>query len=452
MIFDPKKEEALLGALPSFEKEDKGVFNCREDCLMRLYGGVCKEECKDYRDKLLDSGFSLLQTTENNGNLFFALKRDVSVTVYYTPCDGCMRVTVSEKDNFPSFLPDEKTAEGKTVFYAFENDHTIIDCGMCLLVQCADGSFFIVDSGHYFQFNDNDRIYKFMRERAPAGQKVVVNGWFITHAHTDHVCKLIDFLLYNTDDVVIEGFYQNLLPTEHPNDFGNHEEKEIARKLYDALENYPAPVYKLHSGMRFYIRELMFDVLYTHEDTYPSVIEDFNDSSTVLMMTARGSKVFIPGDAAVFASGVLEKRFSNALKCDVVQIAHHGHTGLTENCYSLLNADTAIFPVTRVMFEQDIKHHAADRKAVELASRYFITSDGTVCVPLPYNGDSVYALPDETAEDFEKIKRIWRYVYTDEYMDYIYEKYLENGGAPEKLMLPSSRRGWIEPKPWTEGC
>lgn len=447
-----KKAEALFASLPFLDKKSSGTFDCREECYMKLYENTTAQDYEAYLSSLTAAGFALLQRTEMNGNLSAALAKDTAVTLCYTPCDESLRVTVCAKNNFPALTPVKTVPDGKTVFYAFENDHALIDCGMCLLVQCADNSFFIVDSGHYFQFNDNDRLYKFMRERTPAGQKVVVNGWFITHTHTDHVSKLMDFLKYNTDDVIIEGVYQNLLPLEHPNDFGNHEEKEIAARLYELLDGYPAPVYKLHSGMRFYVRELAFDVLYTHEDSYPAIIEDFNDSSTVLMMTAHGSKVFIPGDAAVYASEVLEKRYGTSLKCDVVQIAHHGHTGLSEHCYELLAADTAIFPVTRVMFEQDIKRHAADRKAIELASRYFITSDGTVCVPLPYEKDAVYTLPDESTEDFEKIKRLWRYDYPEEYKKYIYDTFLKNGGSPEKLLIPSSQTGWIEPKPWIEGC
>ena len=448
MSFDAKKAEEMFSFVENAPGEKSEIYDCRENCFMRLYSGVTAEEYGSFVKELQNDGYILLECTENNGNRFALLKKDKTVTLYYTPCDSSLRVTACENALIPALEPQVSAGNVQTTFFAFENDHTLIDCGMCLLVQCRDSSFFVIDSGHYFQFNDNDRLYKFMRERTPAGQKVVINGWFITHAHTDHVSKLIDFLKYNTDDVVIEGFYQNLLSADYPNDFGNHEEKEIAVKLFDILEKYPAPVYKLHSGMRFYVRELAFDVLFTHEDIFPEILDDYNDSSCVLMMTAEGSKVFIPGDAAVLASKTLEKRFGESLKCDVVQVAHHGHTGLSADCYTLLSGDTAIFPVTRIMFEQDIKLHEADRRAVELAGRYFITGDGTVCVPLPYERDKVYALPDETVEDFEKIKRVWRYAYTDEYMDYIYGKFIENGGDPDKLLLPSSPHGWIEPKPW----
>lgn len=414
---------------------------------MRYYENVTAEDYKNYVSALQSDGFTLLQRTGNNGNLFAALMGTAQVNVLFTPCDSTMRLTASEKNMAPDFGEAECTGDGETVFYAFENDQTLIDCGMCLMVQCPDKSFFIVDSGHYFQMNDNDRIHKFMRDRTPAGEKIVINGWLITHAHTDHVSKLIDFLKYNTDDVIIEGFYQNLLPADYENDEIGHEEKEMAEKLFAALEKYPAPVYKLHTGMRFLIRNLTFDVLSTFEDVMPDFIGDYNDSSCVVMMEAEGSRVFIPGDASALAGARMEARYGETLKCDVVQIAHHGHSGLSAHCYELLDADLAIFPVTRIFFDAEFEKKEANRRAVELASGYYITGDGTVCVPLPYDFRKVYALPDETFEDFEKIKRIWRYVYSEERKNELYDIFLAHGGNPDELVLPTSPMGWIEPKP-----
>ncbi len=439
--------EEIFEKIPSFGGEIIGEYSCGDGCFMHLYGGADKAVYEKYIEVLEADGFSVEQKNEIDGNLFAALKKDIQANVLFTPCDGKIRITACGKDLSPNLEKTECEGDNKTTFYAFENDQTLIDCGMCLMVQCPDYSFFVVDSGHYFQMNDNDRIHKFMRERTPDGQKIVINGWFITHAHTDHISKLIDFLKYNTDDVVIEGFYHNILPIEYPYQRDNHEETEMAEKLLAILEKYPAPVYKLHTGQRFYIRNLSLDVLYTHEDAFPERLTDYNDSSTVLMMKAEGSKVFIPGDAAELAGRVIEERYSAALKCDVVQIAHHGHTGLSENCYTLLNADLAIFPVTRIMFDGDLPRHSANRKAIELANSHYITGDGTVCVPLPYERETVTALPDETFEDFEKIKRIWRYVYSEERKQELYDIFIAHGGNPDELVLPTSKFGWIEPKP-----
>ena len=439
---------SVFHTIPCFRESCDGTYDCREGCTMLYYTHVTQTDYNAYLKTLTADGFAVLQERTLDGNCFAALKKDVQVNCLFTPCDNTLRITASAVDQTPCFTETTCTGDCTTTFYGFENDQTLIDCGMCLLVQCPDYSFFVVDSGHYFQFNDNDRIYKFMRERTPDGQKVVVNGWFITHGHSDHVSKLLDFLRYNTGDVVIEGFYQNLLPAEYPlGEDSNPEERALAVKLFRELEAFPAPVYKLHSGMRFYIRNLCFDVLSTHEDIYPEQITDYNDSSCVLMLHAEGSKVFIPGDAAVLASRVLEARYAETLRCDVIQVAHHGHTGLSARCYELLCADTAVFPVTRIFYEEDIQRHEANRRILALSAQQFVTGDGTVCIPLPYDRDTVYKLPDETFEDFAKIKRLWRYVYTDERQKELYDLFLQNGGDAEKMLLPTSYKGFIEPKP-----
>lgn len=437
---------AVFSLLPPLPGVYAGPFDCREGCYLRIYEPADAALLQTFCAALTAAGFALLQRRELSGNLFAAFGGPARVNLLYTPSDAALRLTAAETEGTPCLQPTACVGDAGTVFYAFENDHTLIDCGMCLMIRCPDHSFFLVDSGHYFQMNDNDRIYRFMRERTPEGKPVTVCGWLITHAHTDHISKLIDFLKYNTDDVVIEGFYQNLLPADYAIWDGNHEEAEMAAKLFSVLEKYPAPVYKLHTGMRFYVRNLTFDVLSTHEDLYPAAIEDYNDTSAVVMLTAENTRIFIPGDAAVQASRLLEARFGESLRCDVAQIAHHGHTGLSPRCYELLRADTVIFPVTRIMFEGNLPRREANRTAIALASRCFITGDGTVRVPLPYDKETISQLPDETVEDFAKIRRLWKYEYTPEYMDYIYQTFLAHGGDPESLLLPTGPTGWIEPK------
>ena len=246
-----------------------GPFDCREGCRMRLYENAKEYDWRECVGALTGDGFTVLQERELNGNRFCALQKgEKRVNLLFTPCDSSLRMTAADRETTPRLTPEGCDGDTVTTFYAFENDQTLIDCGMCLLFQCPDDSFFVVDSGHYFQMNDNDRLYKFMRERTPEDKKVTVCGWLITHAHTDHVCKLMDFLKYNTRDVVIEGFYQNLLPADYAVWDGNYEEQETAEKLFAALEAYPAPVYKLHTGMCFYVRNLAFDVLSTFEDIF----------------------------------------------------------------------------------------------------------------------------------------------------------------------------------------
>lgn len=419
------------------------IYDCRENCRMAVYTDTNIGETEDRIETLCKNGFSVIRRNEIAGNKFFLLEKDgMNITAYFTPCDSTLRVTAGENP-VPNCGEPCCEGDGETVFYAFENDHTYIDCGMCLLVQCPDNSFFVVDSGHYFQFNDNDRIHKFMRDRTPKGEKIVVNGWLITHAHTDHISKLMDFLKYNCDDVVIEGFYSNLIDPKYDAE-GNWDIEEIliSEKLFRQLEALDVPKYKLHSGMQFTVRNLSFDVLCTHEDIFPQRIKDYNDSSCAVMMTACGTRVFIPGDCSALASAVMEDRYGESLKCDVVQVAHHGHFGLSKNAYELLSPRVAVFPITRIKFDEEYPMLEANRRLIELAEKYYITSDGTVCIPLPLDIERITTLPDETFEDFAKIKNQWGYAYTDERQQELFDIYLKNGGNLDKEVLPVRREGF----------
>lgn len=417
---------------------DEPTYDCRENCFMRLYRNVTEAEYKEWIAELENSGMTVLQTTENNGNLYTCLKGEVLVNAFFTPCDGVLRVAASETNLVPCFTPTACDGDGETAFYGFESDQSLIDCGMCLMVQCPDHSFFVVDSGHYMQFNDNDRIYNFMRERTPEGQKVVVNGWLLTHAHSDHISKFMDFLRYNCRDCIIEGIYSNLIPDDYRGyKEWSREEVMLSKKLFRMLKETKIPTYKIHTGQRFYIRNLMFDVLGTHEDIYPNLITDYNDSSCMVMLTAENSRIFIPGDASRLASVELEKRYGETLKCDVVQISHHGHNGLSTRAYEYLNAEVAVFPITRIKFDEEYPRIEANRRAIELAKAHYITSDGTVKIPLPYSFEKIEVLPDETFEDFGKINRLWGYSYTDERKKELYDLFIKNGGDLNKTNLPA---------------
>ncbi len=425
-----------------FCEDIKKQYNCGDNAYLNLYENVRIEEVLAFSEKLKNKGYKSISSNNKYDNTFISLEKNKRISLYYTDKDSQLRV-ISEPLSNP--FPESKDFVNKgceTAFYCFESDHTLIDCGMCLLIQCSDYSFFIVDSGHYFQMNDNDRLYNFMRERTPVGQKVIINGWLITHTHTDHVSKLLDYLKYNMENTVIEGFYLNLLRDDYEIDGWGREEQsfnETTRKVLKKCTEIPK--YKLHSGQNFKIRNLEIDVLCTHEDVYPEKIKDFNDSSSVVMVTAENTKIFIPGDASSLESDVLERRYKDNLHCEVCQVAHHGHSGLSENVYKLLNAKTVVFPITRIKFEEELPRLKANRTAIEIAEKSFISSDGTVKIPLPYNSATITQLPDETFEDFKKIKRLWGYDYTEEYKKSLYNLFLQNGGKQENISLPIDYNG-----------
>ena len=181
----------------------------------------------------------------------------------------------------------------------------------------------------------------------------------------------------------------------------------------------------LHTGQRFFVRNLEFVTLCTHEDIYPESFSDFNNSSTAIMMFAEGSKVLFPGDCSDKSDKVLVGRYGDYLKCDVVQMSHHGHSGTSPEFYCLADAECVLFPITEIKFYEELPRQEANRVAIEIAKEYYIASNGAVEIPLPYKFGQTKVLPDETFEDFNGIFNLWTYEYTDEYKEKLYREFLE---------------------------
>jgi len=238
-------------------------------------------------------------------------------------------------------------------------------------------------------------------------------------------------LLYHSDDVIIEGLYFNF-PTYDHRDAGEWmgAGEGYVNQFRAAIKKRPdIPVYTLHSGETFYIRNLKFNVLCSHEDVFPKSNENYNDSSVVLMMTAENTKVCFPGDAGHEESYILENRYKNGyLKCEIMQSAHHAHFGTTPEFYKMTNSEVALVPSTQIMYDGDLPRYEATRVMTDIAKYLFIASNGTVEIDLPYKTGEFKLHPDETFENFQGINNLWNYEYTNERKAQLYKEYRSRGG------------------------
>ena len=420
-------------------------YPCGDGAHMLIFSGTSPGGVSEYAEKLLEAGFELLDRYSIPRSEFASFRRG-KLTLFVNRLEDELRV-IADPFTAPAKMSDPCPRTAQTTIWQHEVDHTLIDCGMCFILRCCDGSFFLVDSGHYYQMNDNDRIHRFLRERTPAGEKIRISGWYLTHAHADHVSKFSDFLRYNMDDCQIEAIYYNF-PEAFPPEGAGWKERgnnifiENISKQLAALPGIKKV--KLHTGQRFAVRNLNFTVLCTHEDVFPTADTDFNNTSTVMMMAAEGTRVLFCGDASDAESHIMERRWGALLKCDILQVAHHGHHGCSAAFYDFARADAALFSNTQIFFDLDLKKEkAANHAILRHAREYYISSNGTVEADLPYSHFT--CLPDETFEDFDKINRLWGYEYTPERKAELYAAYLARGGKAHYAFYhdPNSE-GWHE--------
>lgn len=416
----------IFDGIPLPETKPDFEYDCSKGCFMLLYKNYSKEAFDDDCKKIEASDFTLYSENTIKNNYYKTYLGKTVVHIYYCDSEKEMRLIADPNTNLFSTVPEKCEDICPVTFWQYEIDHSLIDCGMCLIVRCKDGSFFVVDSAHMYSVNDDIRIVEFLTQ-INAGKKPVVSGWYFSHAHEDHVAKFLDIVDYHKNEIDIETVYYNFPSTEDKHNVYWGECGLAVHKKFEATmqRNPDIKCVNLHSGQHFYVRNLEFVVLCTHEDVFPESFSDFNNTSTALMMTAEGSKVLIPGDCSVESDKVMVRRFGDYLKCDIVQVSHHGHTGTSPEFYRYANAECALFAVTEIKFDEELPRQESNRTAIALAKEYHIASNGTAEIPLPYKFGQTKIYPDETFEDFNGIFNLWTYEYSDEYKEKLYKEFLE---------------------------
>lgn len=411
---------------------ESSVYDCGDGAYMRLIKGATESDFSKICGECKKLGYTIFQRNDLEENRHASYHGDMLIHIYFCPSEKSLRVIC---DPFSArFECEEPKYERRcgSALWQFENDHSYIDCGMCYILRCADNSFFIIDSGHFLQPNDHKRIYRFLRERTPDGERTVIAGWFFSHAHDDHVSQFVDFIREYGSTVEIERLYYNDAPIDHRDSMSwDESNKKYIRRFEDCARSCKIPAVKLHTGQRFFVRNLRFDVLCTQEDVWPQSLENFNNTSCVLALEADGTRIIFPGDAADVESDIMTARYTEkTLGCDIMQQSHHGHSGASPEFYRRADAKTVMFPITKIKFDEEYPKQEANRVACSVAEEYFIASDGTVEFPLPYSVGSAKVYPDETFENFAAIKMLWGYDYPEEYKKQLFEDFLRRGGLP----------------------
>lgn len=368
--------------------QDSGYGN-----LQAYFEEATLDSFNEYCNTLEKSGFKLYMENTITDNVHKCYTSDKGMLyVYYVGVENSVRIVSCPKGKYnlpqyptPESVPAyEKIAEPSITQMSLS--YSAGNFGLCHIITLEDGSFIVYDGGGNSN-NDYIQLYNTLKSlNKRKDGKIVIAAWILTHEHWDHYTNFSTFCKNYSTQVVLEGMYCNTPSGSYAyngynpnyymtNDFAN---------LSSTLGN--VPKYIVHTGMKFYIRNACVEIIYTQEDLYPTKLYFFNDCTMVSTVTIAGQKITYLGDVRYEGSDRMSDRYKDYLKCDIVQVSHHGFDGGTVELYKLLNPETCLWPTSKENF---VKMSAGSTSSGYLSVDTYILK--TLAVPT-----NIYAEPTTT--------------------------------------------------------
>ena len=306
---------------------------------------------KAFLEKLVKNGFLPYAQNTVGSNLFATyVKGERIVNVYYTPCDRKVRM-VSEARNAlpPRKVDNQYVSRVVPLVTQLQLSNLKVDCGMSYVIRLCDGRFVLIDSA-YDEYEETERLLEVLKKQNTVFEKPVIAACIITHSHSDHLGALTRLMRDYKNEVVFGDFIYNWPNPEMTvmSKGTDHQEfDELVRKMQGARIIYA------RSGQRFYYADAVFDVLFCCDDMYPEFIANYNDSSLITVMTMNGKKVLWMGDGHARAVACLVDRYdANDLKCDILQVTHHGYRGGSTELYQKVDPEALLWPVPDFWYQE----------------------------------------------------------------------------------------------------
>ena len=214
---------------------------------------------------------------------------------------------------------------------------------MSYIIDCPDNGTIVIDGGMYCD-EDADNLYKELEKR---GKKVDL--WFFTHCHNDHYGAWLKLAERDGFDIDIKQLCFHFPAKEW---LMTKDERTYTERFFSLIGqkqfNIVTPRYEdsfLCGGIRV---EILNEPI--HYENYPSI----NPTGIILKVHFPKQSVLFLGDYDVNAEQDFKKYFSvEKLRCDIVQMAHHGQNGVSRGFYELIRPKFCLYTAPDWLWENN---------------------------------------------------------------------------------------------------
>ena len=339
--------------LPSYNgKNFDSVVSSGQGSRVQVKKNTNEAEFNSYLLSLESSGYTKYTTNEIKAseeigsNLFATYTSDKYIVhTMYLPATKTVSVMIDSREIFGL-----AGLESENVYTNTDNKSTTFTQlglaqipgatanGMGYIVKLTDGRFVVVDGGYAYESSgggsSGDFLLNTMKKLADDPENIVIAAWFITHIHTDHAGGFMGMGNKHAKDVVIEKLIYN-----QPNDdqMASAGLGDRTKWISTGIENFKKAnnpiktVIKAHPGQQFFLCDLTITMLGTMDLLEPYTLTSGNNSSLVMMLEMNGGRVLLTGDCEPAEGRAIRDIYGgidnteSALKCDFIQLSHHGY-------------------------------------------------------------------------------------------------------------------------------
>lgn len=403
----------------SISQEDADIFNWYygDGVYLTRYVKPAADAYMVLLEEMQKKGYQIYSTgTLNNGDVQYTLLtyQDFVYDVIYCLTGNTLTVTASKARPLSPYLLENNPSTQSQAVEGLETTLTMLSWqtsgGDNYIIQLKNGHFILFDGGAHHMFR---QALDFMKANTPDGQTPVVEAWFITHGHYDHVGWTRAYtyapekngnLFYEgeaAESLIVNGIYYNMpdeyiidntiyswrvsVPTTSATGMRTKNENLWPYRVAEAAQymktedGQQTPIYRPQTGQTFYFKDLTVEVPYTQEHiTFGEYQMDINASSTWYLVRAEG-KIFLDGgdteDVNLLHVRSMYTGDYGCYNADIMSAFHHGHNIYSEHIDSF--HAPIVFYTSKTMFSWASQYTQANKDMLAFpGTTYYCYGDG----------------------------------------------------------------------------
>lgn len=256
---------------------------------------------------------------------------------------------------------------------------------MGYLLQTEDGYVIAIDGG-----TAADTAH-FEEQLLALTGKRHIDLWLLTHAHFDHIDVFCTMLRTYGAALDVDRICYHF-PTEAQVEENEPIWIETIRSFNSLIGAVSDRTQIVSDGDSFMLGNTKIDILH---HPHPECTDEFlNNTSVVYRITTTGQRLLFPGDLATEEGNRVLEEYGSALRCDFIQMAHHGQNGVRRSFYEAAAPRACLWNTPQWLWDNDAgkgyNTHCWETVTVRAwteemgITHHFVAKDGDQHIPLPF--------------------------------------------------------------------